>query len=115
MLRLVRKRGHRFLALQPAEALLPAAFVQYDHHRLRHDSQIFPDALALQQVLQIVSQFSSNIVEAGVVALIDLRPASNAGSRPLPQRVIGDEMTKPREYAWTLRSRANYIHVALEH
>src|SRR6266550_9574464 len=93
------KPGHRFGAPRATEAALPAAFTE-QHHRygLGHDHQIFAHPLPLQ-VLEIVPHFSPDIVEARVVALIDLRPASNAGSRALPQRILGDVDAQPREYA----------------
>src|SRR5258705_476105 len=98
------KPGHRSAAPRATEAALPAAFTkQHDRHGLGHDHQIFAHALPLQ-VLEIVPHFSPNVVEARVVALIDLRPAGDAGSRALPQRILGDVDTQPRKYAGALGS-----------
>src|SRR4051812_789649 len=58
---------------------LPAAPLKdHDRERARHDPEIFGNSLAAE-VLEIVLHLRPNVFEAGIVAMVDLRPSGDPG------------------------------------
>src|SRR5687767_888590 len=69
---------------------LPAcAPEENDWDRAQHDTHVFHHALA-GQILDIVAHLRAHIIEAGVVALIHLRPSGDPRSGKLSERVLMD-------------------------
>src|SRR5919107_1869123 len=99
-----RRENYRRTALLTSPAL-PSPNLQ--HHRgdgLRHDRHVLHHALALQ-VLEIVAHLRAHVVEAGVVAQVDLREAGNARLDALTKRILANVLTQARHDARALRTR----------
>src|SRR5436305_12793769 len=91
---------------------LPAAPAEYhDGNGASHDHKILRDTSALD-VFQIVANLRAHVVDTSIVRLLDLGPSCDTRSGSLPQRILGDVITKAREYAGTLGPRSNDVHLA---
>src|SRR5512146_2625521 len=77
--------------------LLPAPPAQQDDgDRLHHDLEILEQALA-PDILQVEMDLLLHVVEAGVIVVIDLGEAGDAGLGPLAEWVVGDVGAELRE------------------
>jgi len=68
---------------------LETASEQHHGDCARHDAQVFSNSAPLE-VFEVVAHLFTNVIDARVVRLIYLGPASDAGLRALPQRILLD-------------------------
>src|SRR5690606_27542516 len=87
-----------------------------EHHRYGsdHDLQVLQKPLPLQ-VLEVVAHLGPHVIDAAVVAVVDLRPSRYAGLRTVTQRIMRDVAAELKHDRRTLGSRPNDVHVATHH
>jgi hypothetical protein len=90
-----------------------AAVEDHDWESPRHDLEIFHEGLALE-VLEVVLDLGPNVVHAGVVRPVDLRPSGDPRASLLAQRIVLDVLAQLGEDARALGARADDVHVALD-
>src|SRR3954471_6244333 len=71
------------------------------------------DTAALD-VLEVELDLALDVLKAGIIGLVDLRPARDARLHPLTLRIQRNLFPKLREDRRTLRARADNVHVAAE-
>src|SRR6266576_3468007 len=94
---------------------LPAAATQQHHgDGAEHDLQVFERRLAAD-VLEVIGDFAAHVVHRGVVPLVHLSPAGDAGPHPLASRVAFDLLAQIHEDVGLFRARPHDVHIADQH
>src|SRR5207245_4966531 len=87
-----------------------AAATQHHRERAGHDPEIFERRLTAD-VLEIVPHLTTHVIHRRVIALIDLRPACDAGANALAPLVAFDLLPQIHEDGRLLRPRTHDVHV----
>src|SRR4029077_20572514 len=92
---------------------LPAPPAKQDHgDGLHHDLEVLEQALA-PDILEVELNLFPDVVKAGVVVMIDLREAGNAGLGPLAQGVLRNVGPEVGEDRGAFGAGADDAHLAL--
>src|SRR4026209_902653 len=85
------------------EQLLPAALLE-DHHgnSPKHDLDVLPQRLPCK-VLEVVTNLRANIVEAGIVIVVDLGQSGDARFGALPERILRNVLPQIHKNSGPLR------------
>src|ERR1700686_1539780 len=81
---------------------------------MQHDPQVLECRLTAD-VFEVEFQLASHVVDAAIVALVDLRPASNARPYALALFVAVDLLTQASENRGLLGSGADDVHFTAQH
>src|SRR5256886_12423789 len=87
---------------------------EHDWNGAEHDPQVLERRLAAD-VCEIARQLPPHVVDRTIVALVDLRPAGDAGAHPLTALVALDLLTQVHEEGRLLGAGGGDDHVAPQH